>query len=174
MDGNGPMKGRVCVGAITGAFGINGEVRLKSFCTEPESIASYGPLSSEDGATTWDLQLVRPAKGGFIGRLSGVTTKEGADALRGTTLHVARSRLPDLPEDEFYNADLIGLLVLDAGGNALGRISAVLNHGAGDLLEISRNSAGPDILLPLTRANVPTIDLTHGRVVIDPPKGLFD
>ena len=167
------MKDRVCVGAITGAFGIKGQVRLKSFCAEPESIASYGPLSSEDGTTTWDLQLVRPDKGGFVGLLSGVTTKEEADALRGTTLHVARSRLPDLPEDEFYNADLVGLLVFDTAGSELGRITAVLNHGAGDLLEISRNNAGPGILLPLTRANVPMIDLTDGHVVIDPPDGLF-
>ncbi|MXY32542.1 MAG: 16S rRNA processing protein RimM [Boseongicola sp. SB0664_bin_43] len=168
------MKNRVCVGAITGAFGTEGEVRLRSFCAEPESIASYGPLSSEDGTTTWDLQLVRTARSGLVGRLSGVTTKAGADALRGTTLHVARSRLPDLPEDEFYNADLIGLLVFDTGGTALGRITAVLNHGAGDLLEIGQTNAGPGILLPLTRANVPTIDLTDGRIVIDPPEGVFD
>ncbi|MDE0346697.1 MAG: ribosome maturation factor RimM [Boseongicola sp.] len=168
------MKDRVCVGAITGAFGIKGEVRLKSFCAEPESIASYGPLSSEDGTTTWNLQLVRPSKNGFVGRLSGVTTKVEADALRGTKLHVARSRLPELPEDEFYNADLVDLLVLDTGGSELGRVTAVLNHGAGDLLEIGQNNAGPGILLPLTRANVPTIDLTSGHVVIDPPDGLFD
>ncbi|MYI68960.1 MAG: 16S rRNA processing protein RimM [Boseongicola sp. SB0673_bin_14] len=168
------MKDRVCVGAITGAFGIKGEVRLKSFCAEPESIASYGPLSSEDGTTTWNLQLVRPSRNGFVGRLSGVTTKEEADALRGTKLHVARSRLPELPEDEFYNADLVDLLVLDTGGSELGRVTAVLNHGAGDLLEISQNNAGPGILLPLTRTNVPTIDLTSGHIVIDPPDGLFD
>ena len=168
------MKDRVCVGAITGAFGIKGEVRLKSFCAEPESIASYGPLSSEDGTTTWNLQLVRPSKNGFVGRLSGVTTKEEADALRGTKLHVARSRLPELPEDEFYNADLVDLLVLDTGGSELGRVTAVLNHGAGDLLEISQNNAGSGILLPLTRTNVPTIDLTSGHIVIDPPDGLFD
>ncbi|MXW84946.1 MAG: 16S rRNA processing protein RimM [Boseongicola sp. SB0667_bin_21] len=168
------MKDRVCVGAITGAFGIKGEVRLKSFCAEPESIASYGPLSSEDGTTTWNLQLVRPSRNGFVGRLSGVTTKEEADALRGTKLHVARSRLPELPEDEFYNADLVDLLVLDTGGSELGRVTAVLNHGAGDLQEISQNNAGPGILLPLTRTNVPTIDLTSGHIVIDPPDGLFD
>lgn len=168
------MKDRVCVGAITGAFGIRGEVRLKSFCAEPESIASYGPLSSEDGTATWNLQLVRPAKSGFVGRLSGVTTKEEADALRGTKLHVARSRLPELPEDEFYNADLIDLLVFDTGGKELGRVTAILNHGAGDLLEIGLRDSRPGILLPLTRANVPTIDLTNGRIVIDPPDGLFD
>ncbi len=168
------MKDRVCVGAITGAFGINGEVRLKSFCAEPESIASYGPLSSEDGTMTWDLQLVRPGKSGFVGRLSGVATKEEADALRGTTLHVARSRLPDLPEDEFYTADLVGLRVLDAEGSEIGRITAVLNHGAGDLLEVGGDDSGPGILLPLTRANVPTIDLTDGFIVINPPDGLFE
>lgn len=168
------MKDRVCVGAITGAFGTKGEVRLKSFCAEPESIGSYGPLSSEDGTTTWNLQLVRPGRSGFIGRLSGVTTKEEADALRGTKLHVARSRMPELPEDEFYTADLIDLLVYDTEGNEIGRITAVLNHGAGDLLEIGQGNAGPGVLLPLTRANVPMIDLTNGHIVIDPPDGLFD
>ena len=79
-----------------------------------------------------------------------------------------------MPEDEFYNADLIDLHVHDAGGIERGRVTAVLNHGAGDLLEIRLNNAGPGVLLPLTRANVPTVDLTNRCIVIDPPDGLFD
>ncbi len=157
-----------------GAFGVRGEVRLKSFCAEPESIASYGPLSSEDGTSTWRLQLVRKVGNGLVGRLSGVAAKEEADALRGTRLHVARSRLPELPDDEFYSADLIGLPVLGPDGAEIGRITAVLNHGAGDLLEIGRGDSRPRALLPLTRACVPMIDLTDGCIVIDPPDGLLD
>ena len=75
-------------------------------------------------------------------RLSGIATKEQADALRGVRLYVPRTRLPGLPDDEFYHADLIGLEVFDTGGTPLGRVHAVLNHGATDLLEIHA-PAGP-------------------------------
>ncbi len=168
------MTDRVCVGAIAGSFGVKGEVRLKSFCADPEAIADYGPLSSEDGAATWDVRLTRPVKAGFAARLSGVSTKEAADALRGIRLYAPRDRLPDLPDDEFYHADLIGLDVVDTGGEVLGRIKAVLNHGAGDLLEVAGKGLKQPVLLPFTKAAVPTVDLSAGRVVADPPEGLFE
>ncbi len=165
------MAERVCVGAIAGAFGVKGEVRLKSFCAEPEAIETYGPLSSEDGSGQFDVKLTRPIKNGFAARLSGIASKEAADNLAGTRLYAPRERLPDLPDDEFYHSDLIGLSVADTGGVTIGKIKAVLNHGAGDLLEIS----GPDfkqaILIPFTRESVPTVDINAGKVVIDPPEG---
>lgn len=168
------MSDRVCVGAIAGSFGVKGEVRVKSFCAEPEDIASYGPLSSEDGATKWDIKLTRPVKNGFAARLSGVPSKEAADALRGIRLYAPRDRLPDLPDDEYYHADLIGLQVMDTGGNELGRVKAVLNHGAGDLLEIAGKGLKQPVLLPFTMAAVPTVDIAKGRIIADPPEGLFD
>jgi 16S rRNA processing protein RimM len=82
---------------------------------------------------------------------------------------VPRDRLPALPEDEFYHADLIGLAVVDPGGTRLGTIRAVLDHGAGTILEIARPSL-PDLLLPFTRAVVPTVDLALRRVVADAPE----
>ena len=161
---------RICVGAIAGAFGVAGEVRLKSFCTVPEAIGTYGPLFTEDGSRSFKVKLTRPVAGGLGARLSGVATKEDADALRGTTLWVSRDRLPAAGDDEYYHTDLIGLAVHDTGGALLGRVSAVHNHGAGDLIEV----AGPDggLLLPFTRATVPTVDLAAGRIVVDPPEGL--
>lgn len=168
------MTDRVCVGAIAGSFGVKGEVRLKSFCAAPEDIATYGPLSNDDGSSSWDIRITRPIKNGFAARLSGVASKEAADALRGTRLHAPREKLPDLPDDEFYHADLIGLTVLDTGGAELGRVKAVLNHGAGDLLEIAVKGQNQPILLPFTRATVPTVDLGAGRLIADPPEGLFD
>ncbi|MXQ09486.1 16S rRNA processing protein RimM [Alphaproteobacteria bacterium GH1-50] len=168
------MADRVCVGAIAGSFGVKGEVRLKSFCAEPEDIATYGPLSSEDGAASWEVRLTRPVKAGFAARLTGVATKEAADALRGTRLYAPRDRLPALPDDEFYHADLIGLTVVDTGGAELGRVKAVLNHGAGDLLEVAGKGLKQPVLLPFTKAAVPTVDLTAGRIVADPPEGLFE
>lgn len=161
------MTDKVCVGAIAGAFGVRGEVRLKSFCTEPQDIAGYGPLTTEDGARNFTVKLTRPVKGGLGARLSGVSTREQADALRGTTLWAPREVLPSLPDDEFYHADLIGLEVFDTGGMALGRVRAIYDHGAGDILEVAGREL---LLLPFTRAIVPTVDLKAGRIIADPPE----
>ena len=101
-------------------------------------------------------------------------TKEAADALRGQRLFAPRSALPNLPDDEFYHADLLGLSARDTGGAELGKIAAVLNHGAGDILELRGPALKGSVLVPFTRAIVPTVDLASGRVIIDPPEGLFD
>ncbi|MEM6388067.1 MAG: ribosome maturation factor RimM [Pseudomonadota bacterium] len=166
-------KERVCVGAVAGSFGVRGEVRLKSFCAEPDAIDTYGPLSSEDGALQWDVKVTRTIKNGFAARLSGVRSKEAADALRGTRLFAPRDKLPDLPDDEFYHTDLIGLQIIDTGGADIGRIKAVLNHGAGDLLEIAIKGEKQPVLLPFTVANVPTVDVAGGKVIVDMPDGLL-
>lgn len=163
---------RVCVGAIAGAFGVKGEVRLKSFCSTPEDIAAYAPLYSEDGARSFTVKLTRAVKGGLAARLGGVATKEQADALRGLTLWADRATLPSLPDDEFYHADLIGLEVRDTGGALLGRVRAVQNFGAGDILEITGPGRAQPLLLPFTRAVVPTVDLAAGRLIADPPEDL--
>ena len=158
---------RICVGAIAGAFGVQGEVRLKSFCAEPSDIAKYTPLTTEDGKRSFTLRLTRPVTGGLGARLSGVATREDAEALKGVTLWALRDALPSLPDDEFYHADLIGLEVVDTGGAVLGRVRAIFDHGAGDILEVV---GGKDVLLlPFTRTVVPTVDLTARRIVADPP-----
>lgn len=158
----------VCLGAVAGAFGLRGEVRVKSFCAEPAAIGRYGPLVTGDGGRSFTVTVLRPVANGLACRLSGVTTREEAEALRGTRLHAPRNRLPPLPEDEFYHADLIGLPVLDTGGTPLGRVRAVLNHGAGDILEVT---GGPrPLLLPFTRRAVPLVDLGARRIVADPPE----
>ena len=165
-------EGLTCVGAIAGAFGVQGEVRLKSFCADPAAIAGYGPLVAEDGRS-FEVRLVRPIAGAFAARLSGVATREEAEALKGTRLHAPRDRLPPLGDDEFYHADLIGLAVIDTGGAPIGTVRAVLDHGAGDILEIARPGK-PELLLPFTRAAVPTVDIAGRRIVADPPDGLLD
>lgn len=164
------MSDMICVGAIAGAFGVAGEVRLKSFCTEPTDIAAYGPLLSEDGSHDYHITLTRPVAGGLGARIKGVSTKEQADALRGTSLYVPRERLPKLPDDEFYHADLIGLSAFDTGGAVIGEVTAVYNHGAGDILEISPVGHKSALLLPFTMAIVPNVDLAAGRIVVDLPE----
>lgn len=163
----------ICVGAIAGAYGVRGDVRLKSFCAVPEDIAAYAPLTDESGTRSFDLDLTGTIAQGFAARIAGVTTKEAADALRGLRLYAPRDRLPSLPDDEFYHADLIGLDVHDTGGARLGRVTAVQNHGASDLLEIDTGTGRATVLLPFTLAAVPTVDLSARRIVADPPEGLF-
>ncbi|WP_172328577.1 ribosome maturation factor RimM [Mangrovicoccus sp. HB161399] len=167
------MAELTCVGAIAGSFGVRGEVRLKSFCADPEAIADYAPLTTEDGSRSFTVKITRPIKNGLAARLGGISTKEAADALKGVRLYAPRDRLPSLPDDEFYHADLIGLEVVDTGGTRLGRVRAVYDHGAGDLLEIHGPGLKGGVLLPFTREAVPTVDLAAGRIIADPPAGLF-
>ena len=159
------MSDLICVGAFAGSYGVQGDVRLKSFCAEPTAIADYGALTTEDGSRSFVVTLLRPVSGGFGARVTGVTSKEQADALRGVSLFADRARMPNLPDDEFYYADLIGLQAFDTGGVSLGRVMNVENHGAGDILDIGAKG----LLIPFTRAAVPTVDLASGRVVIDIP-----
>ena len=116
---------------------------------------------------------LRPIQGAFAARLTGVATREEAEALKGTRLYAPRDRLPPLGDDEFYHADLIGLAWSTPAAPPLGTVRAVLDHGAGDILEIARPGA-PDLLLPFTLAAVPTVDLAARRIVADPPDGLLD
>lgn len=163
---------RIIVGTLAGAFGVHGEVRLKSFCADPEAIADYTPLTAADGTKIAQIVITGRAGGAFTARLDGVTTKEQADALRGTELFAPRDQLPSLPDDEFYHADLIGLEVFDTAGDRIGTVRNVHDHGAGDLLEV-QPPQGDTVLLPFTKAAVPTVDLAAGRIVADPPEGLL-
>ena len=166
------MADLICVGAIAGSFGVRGEVRLKSFCADPEAIAEYSPLSDEAGVS-YTVTLTRSIKNGFAALLSGVDTKEQADALNGVQLFAPRDRLPDLGDEEYYHTDLIGLRVLDTGGTEIGTIRSVHDHGAGDLLEIQGPGMKASVLLPFTRTCVPTVDVGSGKIIADPPDGLF-
>ncbi|MEL6464634.1 MAG: ribosome maturation factor RimM [Pseudomonadota bacterium] len=166
-------KDLICVGAISGAYGVRGEVRVKSFCAVPEDIEAYSPLTSEDGKRSFTLAILRPVKNGFVARIAEVATKEDADALKGTPLFAHREQLPHLPDDEFYYTDLVGLEVYDTGGILIGLVKSVQNHGASDLLEIHAPGSSTTVLLPFTKAAVPTIDLSAGRIVANPPEGVF-
>jgi 16S rRNA processing protein RimM len=175
---SGAADARVCVGAIAAAHGIKGEVKIKCFTANPLSVGAYGPVSDETGARSFRLTQVR-APGGAAGesvvlaRLEGVTDRNAAEALRGLRLYVSRDALPEPETDEFYHHDLIGLTAMLVSGEKLGQIEAVHNFGAGDLLEVSRDDAS-SVMVPFTSAVVPTVDLKAGKVVIDPPEGLFD
>ncbi len=164
---------RVCVGVITGAHGVRGAVRVKSFTAEPADVARYGPLEDESGERRFELRLIGSAKGVMIATLAGVTDRDRAEALRGLRLYLPRAALPPPGDDEYYHADLIGLEAALPDGSIFGRVRAVHDFGAGVVLEIE-GAKGPPIMVPFTRAAVPTVDLAAGRLLIDPPPGLLD
>lgn len=165
---------RVCLAAVAGAHGVRGLVKLKTFTEYPEDVASYGRLTDQKGQTHYDITLKGQVKGTLLAEIAGIADREAAQALRGTRLYVERSALPQ-PEDpeEFYHADLVNLSVETEAGEKLGRVKAVLNFGAGDLLEIDRKGDKP-ILLSFTQANVPVIDLDGAKVIVALPEEIED
>jgi len=163
----------VCLGAIAGAHGIKGLVRLKSFTARAEDIAVYGPLQDARGARQFDLALVGASRGALIARIKGVEDRNAAERLKGEKLYVARDRLPPTEAGEFYHADLIGLAAELRDGAPFGRVVAVQDFGAGPSLEIGRAS-GDSVLVPFTAAVVPVVDIAGGRVVVVPPVGLLE
>jgi 16S rRNA processing protein RimM len=167
------MTALICVGMIAGAFGVRGEVRVKSFCANPSDLETYAPLLTEEGDQSFDISLIGQIKNGFSARIVGVVSKDDADALRGISLFARRENLPALPNDEYYYSDLIGLQVADTGGAVIGHVKSVMNHGADDLLEVAVPGASDTALIPFTKVIVPTVDLTSRRIVIDPPEGLL-
>ena len=167
------MSELICVGSIAGAFGVKGELRVKSFCANPSDLAKYTPLLTEDGEKSFELSLIGEIKNGFSARIVGIDTKEAADALRGVSLFARREDLPELPVDEYYYSDLIGFEVADTGGIFIGTVKTVVNHGADDLLEISIPGASDTTLVPFTKIFVPTVDMNAKKIVIDPPEGLL-
>jgi 16S rRNA processing protein RimM len=164
---------RVCLGVIAGPHGVHGAVRIKSFTEEPEDVAHYGPLTDEAGVRRFELRLIGAGKGVVVARLAGVEDRNQAEALRGLRLYLARSALPQTEAEEYYHADLIGLEAVLGDGTPVGRVRAIHDFGAGDTLELTRPGA-PPLMVPFTRAVVPSIELTAGRLVLDPPPGLLD
>lgn len=159
---------RVCLGVIAGAHGVRGLVRIKSFTEAPEDIAAYGPLGDEAGRRRFEIAVKGESKGAVLAAIAGVDNRDAAEALKGTRLYVDRAALPPPEEEEYYHADLIGLVAETRGGERLGRVVAVHNFGAGDILAIEHPD-GAELLLPFTKAVVPEVDLAGGRLVVEPP-----
>lgn len=152
----------VTLAVIIGAHGVTGEVRLKVFTED------LGRYKSFNGGTL-SLKSVRHGSNGMIARIAEVTDRNAAEALRGTELTVARAELPPLGEGEYYHADLLGLAVVSTAGEAIGRVVAIDDFGAGDVLEIERDGAegkpGKRFMVPMRAEAVPEWD--DVRLVLD-------
>jgi 16S rRNA processing protein RimM len=159
---------QICVARIGAAHGVRGAVKLWTFTEDPMAVMQYGPLATKDGARKFEVAHAREAKGHLVVTLRGVATREEAERLNGLELYIPRSKLPATDADEYYHADLIGLSAVNAAGEPIGRVTAIHNFGAGDIIEIAP-AHGAAMLLPFSNAVVPTVDLAGGRLVIELP-----
>ena len=163
------MARDVLLAAVIGAQGLKGAVKVKLFTETPEALTKYGPLSDARGKR-YEIIACRPGKPGeAVISFAGITDRNQAEALKGAELFVPRAALPQTAEEEFYHADLIGLEAQDSEGRVLGKVAAIHNYGAGDVIEIIR-SDGDNVLLAFTRETVPTIDIPGGRIVVAVPE----
>ncbi|MEA2893934.1 MAG: rRNA processing protein RimM [Bradyrhizobium sp.] len=162
------MAAPICVARIGAPHGVRGAVKLWTFTEDPLAVKRYGPLATKDGAHWFEVTHAREAKGHLVATLKGIATREDAERLNGIELYIAREKLPETDADEYYHADLIGLAAVNVADQPIGRVIAIHNFGAGDIIEIAPPS-GATMLLPFTNAVVPTVDLAKGRVVIELP-----
>ncbi|MFW5834058.1 MAG: ribosome maturation factor RimM [Pseudomonadota bacterium] len=158
---------RVCLGVVTAAHGVRGEVKLRPFTADPADIAAYGPLEDAAGTRRLVITELKVTPKAAVARFAGIDDRDAAEALRGTELWIDRAALPPTEEDEWYVEDLVGLDVVDERGDPIGRVRAVVDHGAGDVIEI-RKADGTELSLPFTRAQFPEVDVAGGRLVMAP------
>ena len=156
----------ICIAAVAGAFGVKGEIKLKTFTDKPESIMSYGSLLSIDGEILLTPQSYKSLKGGLALMCKEIVTRDQAEALKSTKLYVKRNCLPKTEEDEFYLIDLIGMEVKTLDGKRMGSVVGTKDFGAGVLLEIKPKDS-VSFYQPFTKDAVPKIDIHLKRIVIN-------
>jgi len=160
---------RVLVAAVIGAQGLKGEVKAKVFTAAPDALARYGVLQTASGQVL-KVTAFRPTKAGeaVIG-FEGMRDRNAAEALKGTELYVERAMLPEAGEDEFYHADLIGLEARDSEGRVLGKVAAIHNFGASDVIELTR-ADGDTVHLAFTKETVPVLNIEAGYIIVAVPE----
>lgn len=156
------MSEDVPLAAIIGAHGLQGDVRLKLFGEGVDSLKRHKVLNAGGRALT--VQSIKAAGPGAIARFREIGDRTAAEALRGTLLTVPRSALPPLEDGEYYHADLLALPWTARDGSTEGKVVAVENFGAGDVIELEL-ADGRQLMVPF-RPGI--ADLEDGRIVIDP------
>lgn len=166
----GDTSQKLLMGRIGSAHGIKGEVRIQSFTEDPLALADYGPLATNKPGLTITILSARTNTNVLVAKIEGVNDRTTAEKLNGVELYVDRALLPATEdEDDFYHADLIGLIARLGDGTVLGEVIAVPNFGAGDLIEICDPRSGDTYLYPFTRKVVPEVHVRDGYLVIEVP-----
>ena len=162
---------RVAVGRINGAWGLRGHVKVTPLTTNPERFQP-GSVLLIDGEPRQVIDVATP-KGYPCVRFEGCTNRGAADSLNGTLIEIDESDLPKLAEGEYYIHQLVGLIVVTRDGDEVGRLDEVLRTGANDVYLVRRKGRR-DVLIPAIEDVVRSVDLTAGRMTIEPLEGLLD
>jgi len=160
----------IALGVFGAPHGARGELRVKSYTGDPQAIGRYGALTDGTGARVFAFEALRPIKNDMlVARVKEVDTREAAQALTGVEIFARRRQLPPPDKDEYYYSDLVALETATPEGERLGKVAAVLNYGAGDILEIAR-ADGESLLLPFSKAVVVDVRFDEGRIIVAPPR----
>jgi 16S rRNA processing protein RimM len=161
----------ILMGVFGAPQGVRGEIRVKSLTGEPSAVGAYGPLTNKGQTRSFAFESLRSLKDDMlVARVTGILTREAAEALKGVEIFARRDQLPPPSEDDFYYDDLVGLEAINAAEERIGRVVSLMNYGAGDVLEIAPVGGGETLLLPFTKGVAPRIDFDAGQIVIEPPR----
>ncbi len=163
---------RIPVGYVRRAHGLRGDVIVLPQSDDPNRFGVGAVfMTDEQPGRPLEVAAVRDHADGLMVRFVGIANRDSAEALRGLSITISKQERRQL-DDEYWPEDLVGLEAVDTAGTALGRVEAVITGVAQDRLAVATGEA--TIEVPFVAALVPDVDLAGGRVVIDPPPGLFD
>jgi 16S rRNA processing protein RimM len=163
----------VAVGRIGPTRGLNGDVLVEPWTDAPEERFREGAALQTGSGAPLTVQAAYLSAGKQVVHFAGVDGRPDAEALRGTELYVRAAERPALHDpDEYYDTDLVGLAVLDTAGNRIGTVRSVSHAASAAYLVVEVE--GRECLVPFVAAIVPSVDVAAGRVVVDPPEGLFE
>jgi 16S rRNA processing protein RimM len=166
--GSSHISSRLCAAVVASAHGVRGHVKIKCFLEDPSHLKDYSPFLNEQGETTYKVdKILSQDKDVLIVSLENITDRNQAELLKGAKLMLSRDKLPELSENTFYHSDLIGLSVKSSQNKELGKVHALYNFGAGEILEI-KTLQGTLHMVPFTKEAVPEINVSEGFIFLSP------
>lgn len=157
----------VCIATITSAHGIRGLVKIKTHTEHSSDIESFTTIYSSRDNLPVDVKIISAKEGMIIAQVSGVESRNDAEALRGVDLYIARSELPKAPDNEYYYSDLVGLKVMTSDGTIIGTVVSISNYGAGDVIEIQDAKTDRTAYYPFSKSFIETVDLKSGVISVN-------
>lgn len=132
---------QIVVGKIGAVYGVKGWLKVHSFTEEQEAILDYFPWSLKLGNKVQTVEVTdwRKHNKGLVVKIDNIDDRDVAQTLVSSEIFVDKTKLPELPDGEFYWRDLIGMTVVTDKGYDLGQVSDLLETGSNDVLVVKAN-----------------------------------